>query len=423
MELFYQNVYILLKTVSFVIKRTMESRILSSIKQWPVTLITGARQVGKSFLCSKIAEDMGFSYVSLDNPMERKTAIKDPEEFLRIHQFPLVIDEVQYAPELFDHIEFYVNKRKLETGNNYGMYILTGSQSYSLMQNVTQSLAGRVNVMVMHQLSSREINNEKETPFSIDNARDNASSSEKGDIYDRIVRGFYPELHDGSGKDYKSFYGNYVASYLYRDVSQMMNVVDKVAFSDFLSVVASLTGQELVYENIAKEVQVSSKTIKSWISILEAGHIVRLLKPYYDTSIVNRVVKHPKLYFTDTGLACYLAGIPDGTVLEKSFFKGRFFETYVVNEIIKSYDNNGEHCEFSYFRDNNGNEIDLLIFHDFKVTMIEIKAGVMFDKADVSAFKYIRAGSREVVGGCLICNTEKPYVIDKDVLAIPERFI
>lgn len=405
------------------ISRTLEKRLLSSIEQWPVTLITGARQVGKSTLCSKIAKERGYSYVSLDNPIERATAIRDPMMFIKMHPAPIIIDEVQYAPNLFDAIEYDVNRSRTESGSNYGMYILTGSQSYNLMENVTQSLAGRVNILVMSPFSMRETMGLKEVPFTLNGENNNEYSIEPMELYQKIVRGFYPELYDNESKDCEEFYRNYVNTYIERDVSQLINVRDKMAFTEFLSILASFTGEELVYEKIANAVRVSPKTIKSWIGVLETGHIIKLLKPYYDTSLVNRIINHPKIYFNDTGLACFLMGIHDSEVLSKSIFKGRLFETYVVNEIIKSYMNNSKNCDFSYFRDNNGNEIDLLMVRDAKVTMIEIKSGVMFDKSDVSSFKQLKAGSREIVGGCIICNTDSPYPITDGVLAIPVTMI
>ena len=405
------------------IKRTIESCVRESVKQWPVTLITGARQVGKSTLCSILKKDLGYNYVSLDNTSERKAAISDPAMFLKLHPCPLIIDEVQYAPGLFDEIEHIVNKQKFETGNNYGMFILTGSQAYNLMAGVTESLAGRVNIVEMSPLSMSEIFSVEERPFTADIdkivERVKTYKMEPQELYERIVKGMYPELYANEVKDTETFYRNYVETYLERDVSTLINIQDKMKFSDFLSVLASLTGQELVYETIANAVGVTAKTIKSWISVLMTGHIIRLIRPFYDTFMVKRITGHPKLYFTDTGLACHLMGIHDAEVLSKGIYKGRLVETYIINEIMKSYSNNCAGCNFFYYRDSNKNEIDLIILKNAKAHLVECKSGVSFDKNDVKAFKHMRSSSYEIAESCIICNTDIVYPISDNVFVLP----
>ena len=405
------------------IVRTIERHVRGSVTQWPVTLITGARQVGKSTLCKVLMDELGFNYVSLDNPMERRTAVSDPAMFLKLHPFPLIIDEVQYAPELFDEIEHIVNKRKFETGDNYGMFILTGSHTYNLMEGVTQSLAGRVNIVEMSPLSASEISSVDETPFAVDLKKIMERTSdyrvEPHELYGRILRGMYPELYDNRRKDAATFYRNYVDTYLERDVSMLMNIQDKTKFSNFLSILASLTGQELVYETIAKAVGVTAKTLRSWVNVLVTGHIIRLVQPFYDTSMIKRIVKRPKIYFADTGLACYLMGIYDAEVMSKGIYKGRLVETYIVNEILKSYSNNATECGVFYYRDSNGNEIDLILLKDTKAHLIECKSGVSFDRTDVKAFSQMRTSSYEIGESCIICNTDTVYSISDNVFVIP----
>ena len=404
------------------IPRTIEASVRESLTQWPVTLITGARQVGKSTLCSIIQADTGYNYVSLDNPRDRHLAISDPSLFLKKHPCPLIIDEVQYAPGLFDEIECIVNKEKYEKGNNYGMFILTGSHVYNLMQGVTQSLAGRVNIIEMSPLSMSEICGVEEKPFTVDVQRviDRTSKHviEPLELYEKICRGMYPELHNNKKIDTETFYRNYVETYLDRDVSMLINVHDKTKFFDFLSILASMTGQELVYETVAKALGVTAKTVKSWVSVLVTGHIVRLVQPFYDTSMIKRIVRHSKIYFTDTGLACYLMGL-DAKTLEKGIYKGRLVETYIVNEIMKSYDNNLVGCRFFHYRDRSSNEIDLLLLRNAKLTLVECKSGVMFSKKDVKAFSQLKSSSYEIGDSCLICNTDTIYPLDKGVYAIP----
>ena len=405
------------------IKRTIQKQIETSIKTKPVTLITGARQVGKSTLCYEMKKEFGFNYVSLDDRFERAQAINDPELFLKLHPCPLIIDEVQYAPQLFDSVESVVNKKKLETGSNNGMFILTGSQAYELMNGVTESMAGRVSIIKMSTLSASEIFGQEELKFEINPTKNNKRilnyKLSLDELYKLIVRGMYPELYDKPEISSDSFYANYVATYIERDVSQLINVKDKMKFQNFLEILASLTGQELVYDTIAKAIGVKVDTVQSWISVLAAGEIIYLLQPYNELSIVKRIVKRPKLYFYDTGLACYLARLNNEEVLKKSIFAGRFVETYIVNEIKKSYRNNGIRDNFYYYRDNNQNEIDLIILDNGELHFVECKTGVSYSKKDVKAFKQLVKSEYIKGSSCILCNTETIYSIDEDVYVLP----
>ena len=288
--------------------------------------------------------------------------------FLQIHKWPLVIDEIQYAPGLFDVIEFIVNKKKLEDGSNNGMFIITCSQAYELMRGVSESMAGRVAIIRMSPLSTREIFGFDELEYSFDpihlSQRSKEFSINTNELFSLIVKGMYPEIHANPNISHEMFYSNYVSTYIDRDVSNLLNVKDKLKFTNFMEILASLTGEQLVYDSIAKAVGVKIDTIKSWISVLQAGEIIYLLEPYNELSIVKRIVKRPKIYFADTGLACYLTGLNDPKVLKNSIFKGRFVETYIVNELRKSYLNNGIRPNFYYYRDNNQNEIDLVILRN-----------------------------------------------------------
>lgn len=405
------------------IKRTIQKQIETSIKTKPVTLITGARQVGKSTLCYEMKKEFCFNYVSLDDMFERAQAINDPELFLKLHPCPLIIDEVQYAPQLIDSIESVVNKKKLETGSNNGMFILTGSQAYELMNGVTESMAGRVSIIKMSTLSASEIFGQEESKFEINPTKNNKRilnyKLSLDELYKLIVRGMYPELYDKPEISSDSFYANYVATYIERDVSQLINVKDKMKFQNFLEILASLTGQELVYDTIAKAIGVKVDTVQSWISVLAAGEIIYLLQPYNELSIVKRIVKRPKLYFYDTGLACYLARLNNEEVLKKSIFAGRFVETYIVNEIKKSYRNNGIRDNFYYYRDNNQNEIDLIILDNGELHFVECKSGVSYSKKDVKAFKQLEKSEYIKGSSCILCNTETIYSIDEDVYVLP----
>ncbi len=404
------------------IKRHIYNQIVDSIKSKPVTLITGARQVGKSTIAFEF-EKMGFGYVSLDNARERETARKDPDLFLQLHPWPLIIDEVQKAPELFESIEEIVNNEKRKRIDNYGMFILTGSQSYKLMKGVTESLAGRVSIIHMMPLSRNEILGRDEPifDFNLKNIQKRADDNPLTviQLFDNVVKGFYPELYSNPGLKLQKFYSDYVETYIERDVSDLVNVKDKLLFMHFMELVASLTGEEVVYDNIAKILGIDKKTVMSWLSILVAGNIVYLLEPYNEMSIAKRIVRRPKLYFTDTGLACYLARLTSGEILQNSNFSGRFVETYIINELRKSYVNNGIEPQFYYYRDNNMNEIDLVIIQDGKLHRVECKSGIKFNNGAVKGFKQLDKTNYQIGSKAIICNTDKIYPLDDGVYVLP----
>lgn len=404
------------------INRSIYSQIEESVKTRPVTLITGARQVGKSTL-ALLFEKKGFNYVSLDNARERNLANNDPEMFLKIHQWPLIIDEIQKAPKLFETIEEIVNDQKRKNINNYGMFILTGSQMYKLMKGITESLAGRVSIIHMMPLSRNEIIGRDEPTFDFDivNIQKRADNNplSPNDLYNNIVKGFYPELYSNKGLRFQKFYADYVETYVERDVSDIINIKNKFQFRRFMELLASLTGEELVYDNIAKVIGVDKKTIMAWLSVLLAADIVYLLEPYSEISITKRIVKRPKIYFSDTGLACYLARITSGDILQSSIFCGRFVETYIINEIRKSYINNGIQPDFYYYRDNNMNEIDLVVIQDGLLHRVECKAGILFNNAAVKGFKQLDKTMYKIGKKAIICNTDKVYPLDNETYVLP----
>lgn len=405
------------------IPRTILDSIEESIELKPVTLITGARQVGKTTICRYIAEKYNFNYVSLATGSERNTAIEDPKLFLRIHPAPLIIDEVQYAPKLFDVIEEIVDAEKYSKGSNSGMFVLTGSQVYNLMQGITQSMAGRVGIIRMTPLSISEITSREERPFVVDFEDNIRRSAENvlplNDVYKMIVRGGYPELYEKPRIKAAKFYSDYVDTYIERDVSQIINLKDKLKFRQFMEYLASITGQELVYDKIASNIGVSIHTIQSWMGVLLAGGIIHLLQPYFERSNVKRVVKRSKVYFCDTGLACYLAKVFDPETLRVGYLGGHMVETFVVNEIMKTYSNNTEEAGFYYYRDSENNEIDLIILRDAKLSLIECKTGMTYDSTDVKAFSKMDRSEYEVGPSCIICLTEKAYPLKNGIYALP----
>lgn len=402
--------------------RTVFSQIEHSIDNKPVTLITGARQVGKTTLCKKLSNERGIEYVTLRDVDKRELARNDPGFFLEMHPCPLIIDEVQYAPQLFDAIVSKVDEARRKDENDKGMYILTGSQAYSLMEGITESMAGRVSIIRVSTLSLSEIMGREEEPFAIDVERNMKRSMENSmapmAVAEAMIRGAYPETASNSDLTTDEFYSDYVDSYINRDVSQIINIRNKEKFHSFLQVMASLSGQELVYDNIAKVIGIDMKTCKSWVSALITGDIVHLLQPYAERSTVKRVVKRPKMYFWDTGLACHLARIPDAKTLMASYMKGPMVETYIIDEIMKTYRNARIEPSLYYYRSTGDNEIDFVMVREGKVSLIECKAGISFSESDAKGFDKFNSNF-ENGGKCIICLTEKPYPIRKDVYVLP----
>lgn len=408
----------------YMIQRTIYKHIIDTIKNRAVTVITGARQVGKTTLCGLIEKELGFEYVSLANPLIRNSAKKDPVEFLSLHPAPLIIDEIQKVPELFEYIEGVVdNERK--KGNKYSLYVLTGSQTYRLMKGVSESMAGRVGIVSVPPLSMNEIQGWNDTPFNVDISNNIAKSKackiQTLDLYDYIVKGFYPELYDNMNLNHNSFYADYVESYLERDVSDFINLKDKQKFLNLLTLLSSLTGQELIYDNLCNAIGVDKKTIESWISVLVAGNIIHLIQPYYENSITKRVVKRNKIYFSDTGLACYLARVNTRDTLINSYLKGHMVETYIVNEIIKSYKNNMKDREvsFYYYRDFDKSEIDLVIIDDNRMTLLECKSGESYSLSDVKGFGKLKNTKYRLESNAIICTCNDVYSIGDKVYVLP----
>lgn len=399
------------------IKRTIEKYIVESLDLYPVIVITGPRQVGKSTLVYSLKDTYGFNYVSLDDIDNRRQAIEDPKLFIQFHGYPLIIDEVQYAPGLLEVIESISNHARLNDSKSTGLFILTGSHAFNLMQNVSQSLAGRATIITMNPLSVNEINGKHEEPFhvSVDLLKKKFEYKDVNQIFKEIHKGYYPELFNQRKHSIEKYYSDYIKTYIDRDITEIINVKDSLKFHNFMQILASLTGQELNYNSISKSVEVDAKTIKSWVSVLETSGLIHLLQPYNDRSINKRVVRSAKIYFSDTGLASHLLRIKDSETLLASNFAGAYMETMVINEIRKSYLNNNKDFNAYYYRDNNQNEIDLILLENAEITMIEVKKGVSFSLSDVSSFKQLAMSQYKIGYSCIICNTEMNYPISRDV--------
>lgn len=411
------------------IERHIQAVIDYSIKHFPCVILTGPRQVGKSTLLTEKYDGKGFSYVTLDNTSDRLLAQNDPKTFLTIHPFPLIIDEAQKATQLFEEIEHIINEKRRKEGNSSanGLFILSGSSRKDLLEKAKESLAGRAALLDMSPLSLSEIYNRSNQPFTanpkiIADRCANFSFNQDA-LLDLIVKGQMPELYDDEGLRGSIFYSSFVNTYLEKDVRDEIELKDESKFYNLLILVASLTGQELNYDNLAKQIGVSATTIKTWISILVKTGIVHLLMPYYEESWTKRVVKTPKIYFFDTGIACFLLGIDSKETLSRSFLKGRLFETFVVNEIRKTYENSGDKTNFYYYRDYSQNEVDIVFIKKGMMHAIECKFGEKHSLSEISGFKELEDTKYEKAKACLVCSSEEISALSEKVLVVPAKSI
>ncbi len=395
-------------------KRTISPVIQNASETFPVVLITGPRQVGKTTVFEHNLD--GRTSVSLDNPLIRDLARTDPALFFKTYTPPLLIDEVQYAPELFPFIKIIADQEKRN-----GLFWLTGSQIFSLMKNVTESLAGRAAILSLQGLSQTEITGRADTaPFLPSfELRKDVPAATLSDIYTRIWKGSFPRLIADEKVNWNLFYSSYVGSYLERDVRQIVNIGQEHAFLKFLRVAAGRTGQLLNYTDMARDVDVSVNTIKSWISVLETSGLVYLLRPY-STNMISKAVKTPKLYFFDTGLACWLTGWDTPEVLQNGAMNGAMLETYVISEIIKSYWHNGKRANIWFYRDKDKKEIDLVIEKSGTIHPVEIKRTAAPTLRDAKSFNILKGN---IGTGAVICLIDTPLPLSENIAAIPLAYV
>lgn len=393
-------------------KRDIENRIKKISEMFRVLVVTGPRQVGKSTLLESLMPN-NMIKVSLDDETLRNIAKEDPKRFLEMYNKPLFIDEVQYAPELFPYIKMEVDKDK-----SRGQYWLSGSQAFELMQGVTETLAGRAGIAKMNSFTYSEIvKNENIKIFDLENL----TQKEKIDVnkvFELIFNGGMPELYDIKEMDRDEFYNSYINTYIERDVRKIKDIGSIESFKKFMRSIAIRTGSTINYTNIANEVGVTDKTIKAWISILVNTGIIYLLEPY-SSSEIRRLTKMPKIVFMDMGLACSLANFENPRSLQLSREAGRFFESYVVSEIIKGYENKGKKLDITHLRNKETEEIDLIIRKNNIIYPVEIKITSSPKKEMLKNFKFLQNASEKNGVGGLICTYDKLMKIDDDNYIIP----
>jgi len=396
--------------------REAEATLLPLMRQFKVVLVTGARQVGKTTMLQHVLPE-DFRYVTLDDPRAGVLAREDPVLFFDPNRLPVAVDEVQRVPELFQQVKFLVDQSP-----EVGRVVLTGSQAFHLMQGVSESLAGRVAILEMTGMSLRELTGcGGRGPYVPSEVGDDGrcESPEGLDLWATIHRGSMPRLMDPS-VSWDAFYTGYVRTYLERDVRDLITVKDEASFYHFLVACAARTGRLVNHSDLARGAGVDTKTAQNWLSVLQASGVVRLLRPFWSNA-TKRLTKTPKLYFTDTGLACHLLGWSSPETLRRGAMAGHVFETFVVGEIIKSYLNaGGDARNVHFYRDARQREIDLIIQEGRVLHPVEIKTSATVTREAVAGFSVLNdVGDYDVGAGAVICQTREPYPVTATVKAVP----
>ncbi len=401
------------------IKRTLEKKIIEISREYSCLLLTGPRQVGKSTMLEHLMEGTPRAKVSLDDAENRRLAKNDPALFLELHSAPVLIDEVQYAPELFSYI-----KIRVDNGAAPGSYWLTGSQSFRLMELAQESLAGRTAIVHMSALSQSELYGDGETlPLSLElsalqSRKEHLSPANVAQIYERIWNGGMPGHRSGKFTDRDVFYSSYIQTYIDRDVSDMIPGVDKLLYADFIRAAACRAGQMLNVHDIALDVGVSDDTARRWLQVMERSEVIFYLRPY-SNNLLKRTVKTPKMYFFDTGLVAYLTRYSDPEILMNGAINGAILENYTVAEIVRTYHNCAKECILHYYRDKDSNEIDLVIESDGMLHPLEIKKSVNPGTELAGTFKILDKASVKRGVGAILCMRQELSAIDRNTYIIP----
>lgn len=367
------------------IKREISEKVLQWSKQYPIVIITGPRQSGKTTLCRMLFKEK--RYVSLEDIDERGIAERDPRGFLNRFPDGAIIDEVQRAPDLLSYIQTIVDQH-----NKDGFYILTGSAQFELMESISQSLAGRSALARL-------------LPFSVSEAY--AAENNLPDLDQFLYTGFYPRIFDKK-LDPTEAMSFYVNTYIERDVRKLINIQDLSKFETFIKMCAGRTGQILNLSSLGNDCGIDQTTVKRWLSVLEASLLIKLLRPYYK-NLNKRLIKSPKLYFLDTGLIAYLLGIHNASQMQSHPLRGALFESFVVSELLKNRFNKGKADNLYYFRDNVGNEVDLILDQGTQVIQIEIKSGQTVNRDFFKGIDYFSKLNRDICRSIIVYGGDRTY--------------
>lgn len=405
------------------IKRELERKFLHMNGFFKAIFVTGARQVGKTTMLKHLCEGQERAYVTLDNRMARELAKSDPVLFFQTYKPPILIDEVQYAPELFSQIKIMCDE-----SDQQGLFWLTGSQQFSVMKAIQESLAGRVGILTLYGLSQREkagIYFEDTLDFSLPCLMERQKQLKRNDIHDvfsHIYQGGMPQAYFGDDEQRQEYFNSYVDTYLMRDITEAGGITDYVRFKKLLVACAALTGKQVNYNTLAEAAEIAPTTAKAWVDVLEGLFIVMRLQPYTNNAL-KRLVKAPKLYFCDTGLCAHLSMWLSKDALMNGAASGHYYENYVVMELVKNYAYAKSKANLSFYRDSNNKEIDVFVEENNLIHPLEIKKSASPDRREVKKYDLLDKASIPRGSGGIVCMCDAPFPIDADNSYIPSNLI
>lgn len=405
------------------ITRGLERKFLHMSSFFKAVLITGARQVGKTTMLKHLAKGQNRTYVSLDDGMIRILAKSDPVLFFQTYKPPIIIDEIQYAPELFSQIKILC-----DNSEEKGLFWLTGSQQYSMMKNVRETLAGRIGIMELYSLSKDEKEGvlfDAELDFSLESLLERQKTTKKNDIVDvfeHIWRGGMPQVLQADMEQRQEYFSSYVNTYLMRDIAEAGGITDTVRFRKFINACAALVSEQVNYKTLADTAEISQPTAKEWLRLLQGLGVIYLLQPYANNEL-KRLTKTPKLYFCDTGLCAYLSMWLTRDTLMNGAASGHYFENYVVIELLKNYAYAKSKANLTYYRDSNAKEIDVFVEENNRIHPLEIKKSATPDRREVKKYEILDKTAIQRGCGGIVCMCESVIPIDTRNCFIPCNLI
>lgn len=405
------------------VERTLERKFLRMSSFFKAVLVTGARQVGKTTMLRHLADEQNRTYVSMDNMMVRTLAKTDPVLFFQTYKVPIIIDEIQKAPELFEQIKIICDESE-----ERGLFWLTGSQQYKMIKNIRETLAGRIGILELYSMSRKEVDElsfPNELDFSLPCLLARQQLTKKNnivDVFEYIWRGGMPDALQADSEQRQEYFNSYIETYLMRDVSEEGGITDTVRFRKFLSACAALVTEQINYKTLAEAAEISQPTAKSWVRLLQGLGIIYLLQPYANNEL-KRLTKTPKLYFCDTGLCAYLSMWLTRDTLMNGAVSGHYFENYVVIELLKNFSYSPSKANLTYYRDSNAKEIDVFVEENGIIHPLEIKKSANPDRREVRKYELLDKANLERGRGGIICMCEEVIPIDDKNCFIPANLI